>query len=176
MNENENNGNESKEIAPITSENAFDAPKSQEDRFIDEYLDCGNVAQAGRRANYSESVIESGYLYGKFKNPKFQDKFRQAALARDYQDISYGYNLERKAMQEANRQAIEKPETAIENISKLKHTLRDKKRIIGILADDKAPPQPMITIQAAKNVQLNLKTVLEEIAGIKDSGTDSDTK
>jgi hypothetical protein len=162
------NSNESKEIVPITSENALDTPRSQEDRFIIEYLDCRDVREAGKRAGYADSVMTSGYLYGKFKNPKFQEKFRSVAIARDYQDMAFVYSLERQALEEAVRQATDKPESALQNISKLKHTLREKKRIVGILADDNAPVQPMITIKAAKNVQLNLKGVLEEIAGVKE--------
>ena len=157
-----NKDNESEQIIDLVPVNEDDTPKSQEDRFIIEYLDCHDVREAGKRAGYAASVMTSGYLYGKFKNPKFQDKFRSVAISREYQDMAFVYSLERKALEEASKQATEKPETAIENLSKLKHTLKQKKQIVGILSPDTAPAQPMVNIGSMTQIQVNLKNVLED--------------
>ncbi|MFX0194510.1 MAG: hypothetical protein ACFFCW_00185, partial [Candidatus Hodarchaeota archaeon] len=69
----------------------------------------------------------------------------------DHQDLSYVYSLERKALQAAIDQTRDKPDSAIENIGKLKHILKQKKQIAGILSDQQQPAKPTtINIQEIK--------------------------
>jgi hypothetical protein len=142
---------ENNTITTIEPESELDVSESKEDKLIQAYLDCHDVREAGEIAGYSQTTLSSGYLYGKFQKPKFQEKFRRAAIAMDYQDLAFVYSLERKALQEATKQAKDRPESALENISKLKHTLKTKKQIIGILGQDPIPPQQStINIESLK--------------------------
>lgn len=150
MTDKTNNSNEINQLSDIVTENGSDTSENKESKFAMAYLDCHDVREAGRRAGYAESVLSSGYLYGKFKNPRFQEIFRSIAIARDYQDLAFVYSLERKALQEAVKQATDKPATALENISKLKVTTKQKKQIIGLLGQD--TPQPTQTLNVT-NIQ-----------------------
>jgi hypothetical protein len=149
-----NNSNDNKDITDITLQTEPNVSESKATRFAMEYLNCHDVREAGRRAGYAESVLSSGYLYGKFKNPKFQEIFWSAAIALDYQDLAFVYSLERKALQEAVKQAKEKPESALENIAKLKQTSKQKKQIIGILGQDTPQPPQTINIALIERVQI----------------------
>jgi hypothetical protein len=146
--------------------------ESKESQFIRAYLNCHDVREAGRQAGYAESVLSSGYLYGKFKNPRFQELFRSAAIAMDYQDLAFVYSLERKALKEAAQQAKDNPGSALENISKLKHTVKQKKQIAKLLGQDTPQPPQVINIQSIERVQIAMGDMLTK--RLQDSRGDAD--
>ena len=88
-----------------------------------------DVREAGIAAGYSETTLSSGYLYQKLKTPKFQAKLKEVAIAKDFQHLSKAYQLEDKALAAALEQAIDNPDSAIKNVGKLKHTIKQKKQI-----------------------------------------------
>ena len=146
--------------------------ESKESKFIRAYLICHDVREAGRQAEYAESVLSSGYLYGKFKNPKFQEMFRRAAIAMDYQDLAFVYSLERKALKEAAQQAKDNPGSALENIAKLKHTVKQKKQITKLLGQDTPKPPQTINIQCIERVQIAITDMLtKQLEDFKNTDT-----
>ena len=162
MTDNSDINNGISQVTDIIPKDEIDTSESKESKFAMEYLDCHDVREAGRRAGYSATVLTSGYLYGKFKNPRFQEIFRGIAIARDYQDMAFVYSLERKALKEAVHQAKDKPESALENLSKLKRTVKEKKQIIGLLSPDTSAPPQTINVAVFERVQIAMSDMLAQ--------------
>jgi len=144
--------NDLKQITDVVPKNELDTPKDRDSQFIDEYLSCLDVREAGRRLGYAETTINSGYLYQKFKKPEFQEKLKRAAIARDYQDLALIYSLERLGLQEIANQAKDRPKSIIGNLSTLKHIAKQKKQISGILGQESPPLKATVSIQEIRQI------------------------
>ena len=166
-----NKDNKNEEITDLVPQSELDTSENKESVFARAYLDCGDVREAGRQAGYAESVLTSGYLYGKFKNPRFQEIFRSIGIANDYEDMAFVYSLERKALQEAVKQATDKPASALENISKLKHITKQKKQVIGILGQDTPQSPQTVSVVLIEKVQVAISGMLEKRLAEQDSDT-----
>lgn len=145
MTKNDKLNNDNKDITDVVPQNEIDTPIDKNKQFIEAYLDCLDVREAGRRLGYAESTINSGYLYQKFNKPEFQEKLKSAYIARDYQDLALIYSLERKGLIETAQQAKDKPESIITNLSKLKHITKQKKQTTGVLMYDRELDKPSYT-------------------------------
>ena len=140
------NTNNNKQITDVVPQNELDTQKDRDLQFIEAYLDCLDVREAGRRLGYAETTINSGYLYQKFKKHEFQEKLKHAYIARDYQDLALIYSLERLGLQEIAQEAKDKPNSIVRNLANLKHITKQKKQISGILQDTPKPQEPTFNL------------------------------
>ena len=144
----------------MSSAQELDLPRDQETELIKAFLSCHDVREAGKIAGYSDSTINSGYLYQKFQKPDFQEKLKQYAIACDYQDLSFIYGIERNALRYAYEQSLAVPKSALESVSKLRHITTQKKKVTSILRDDTAHEVSQTTI--------NINTINAFWAGVLD--------
>ena len=121
------------------------------------FKDPSNVSAAAIRAGFPESTANQGFIYSKVKSPAFQELLKQTAIANDFKHLALVYGIEDKALTAAYNEAVIDDKTAITNISKLKHILKQKKQITGILRDDIQPPKTTtINIQELRLIHSNL--------------------
>lgn len=110
---------------------------------------------AAMAAGYSESYAEKvkGYLV---TNNRLANLIRDYAKANDLLDLPLIYQLERTALKTAVCQSLSDPASAIENVGKLKHTIKQKKQISGILTADLEQGAPTIAIGEVRNLMIQI--------------------
>jgi len=152
------NNNESKELITISSESAeneldnLPVAESKEDKLVRNLFLYETTYEAAIKAGYTENTAKST-IYTKIKKERFRNKIRDYAVANDLLEIPIIAHIERKILKAVNKN--------IKDYPKYKDVFKQKKKVAGILADDTAPVQQMITIQACEKVQINLKAACE---------------
>jgi len=106
--------------------------RDQETQFILSMFEHNDVRQAGKAAGYSDSVINSGYLYTKWKDPRFKDKVLGIAIAYDVQDFIDQLYIERTAYQQARIDVEQNPQNAEKHLKTLEATGKIKRESIGL--------------------------------------------
>ena len=142
-----------------TSENLPETPQDKETQFILAMFEYNDVRKAGKKAKYKNSVIDCGYLYTKWKNPKFREKIIEVAQTYDLSHLVKMYQLEGIAIESALKQANKKPETAIKNVSKLTRIAKQKRESVGINEPEQAKGQ-VISVTHIEKVQIAVGDML----------------
>ena len=124
---------------------------NREDIFIQNLFICDSTLQAALKAGYSESYA-TGSLYAKIKHPKFQAKIREYAVTHELiNSVPKIMHLESKALEYLQ----DKPD----QLPKFASILKQKKQIAGLLSQDAAPAQAMISIGQVSNLMLQVSQV-----------------
>ena len=118
---------------------------TKQDKFISHLFTEPTIKDAARKAGYAESTCAS-VTYTMLKDPKFQDKLRQYAIANDLLSVPQLQRIESKCLKLV--------EDSPEKYPKFKEIFRQKKQIAGLLAQDAVPAQPTINIKTIEHLQV----------------------
>jgi phage terminase small subunit len=134
--------------AALSITDTLPTPPDREQEFIKNLFLEPNPYQAAIKAGYSESYSVST-LYTRLKNPKFQERIREYARSHELvNSVPLIMRLENKAL----KYLEDKPQ----ELPKFASILKQKKQIAGLLSQDVAPQQAMISIGHVANMMLNV--------------------
>lgn len=111
--------------------------------------------EAALGAGYSECYAEKAHLY-LAKSGKLPDLIRQYATAHDILDLPKIYALEKAALNQAIAESISRPDSTIDNLSKLRHLIKTKKQIAGVLQQDTEQAAPTINIGEVRQLMIQI--------------------
>lgn len=134
-----------------TTPDNLPTPQDQEALFIHNLFIESSITQAALKAGYSESSAKS-HIYTKLRQPKFQEKIRDYARTHELvNSVPTILRLEENAL----KYLEDKPE----ELPKFSALLKQKKQIAGLLSQDAAPAQPMISIGQVATLMLQVSQV-----------------
>jgi hypothetical protein len=162
-----NKSNTPKDLSVITAEsekNTLDnlpTTETREDKFIRNLYLFKTPYEAAIKSGYSENYASSG-IYAKMKGKKFMEKVVQYAIENDIRSLPKIAYIENQILDHLVENPLETP--------KYVHTIRQKKRIAGVLGDDKPQPQITVNIKTLEAAQVNLRNMLDESLDLEKSG------
>jgi len=120
---------------------------SKSDQLIRYLFSEPDIKAAAIKAGYAESTA-SKHIYTMIKDPKFQDRLRQYAIANDLLSVPQ--------LQKIENSCLKLVEANPEKYPKFKEIFRQKKQVAGLLAQDTTPAVPTINIRSIEHLQVVL--------------------
>jgi len=136
--------NDNKDVTDIVpkEEGSIEPKPSKEDLFIRNLFLYKTVKEAAIKAGYTKNTASST-VYVKLKNERFKNKIREYAINNDLLCLPKIAFIEEQVLDHLVKNPLDLP--------KFRHTVKEKKRIAGILQPDALPePPPTINIESLK--------------------------
>ena len=141
------------DIVPQKEIDDLPTAETREDKLIRNLYICKTVYEAAILAGYSENTAKST-IYTKLKNERFKNKIRDYAISNDLLSLPKIAYIENQILNHLMENPLDTP--------KYSQTLKQKKKVAGILGEDVPQAPQVINIKSIEKVQVMVTDMLKQ--------------
>ena len=141
------------DIVPQKEIDDLPTAETREDKLIRNLYICKTVYEAAIKAGYSENTAKST-IYTKLKNERFKNKIRDYAISNDLLSLPKIAYIENQILNHLMENPLDTP--------KYSKTLKQKKKVAGILGEDVPQAPQVINIKSIEKVQVMVTDMLKQ--------------